>query len=225
MGPVYGQKARHYASYRNPSINKYFPKHNKIGPLPLRDDFPLIVLDPGHGGKDLGTHSIKVPKYQEKNFTLATARMLKAYLQQLGFLVVMTRNDDRFISLDKRAEFANDRQPKVFISLHYNSAPNPLAEGIEIFYYRCKEQKARTFQSERLAKTILKRTLETSGAKSRGVKHGNLAVLRETEMAAVLVEGGFLTHEEEREKLKNAVYLKKLAWGIAQGIRDYLASN
>ena len=62
-------------------------------------------------------------------------------------------------------------------------------------------------------------------AQSRGVKHGNLAVIRETMMPAVLIEGGFLTNEEEVHKIKSAEYLKKLALGIAQGIRDYLKNH
>lgn len=64
--------------------------------------------------------------------------------------------------------------------------------------------------------------IKITDAKSRGVKHGDLAVVRETNMPAVLVEGGFLSNEVELQKLKNAAYIKKVAWGIAQGIQDYL---
>lgn len=180
-----------------------------------------IVIDPGHGGKDLGTHSRR-PPYQEKYLTLTTAYMLRNYLQQFGYEVILTRKNDVFVALDKRAEFANERNPRLFVSLHYNSAPNKQAEGIEVYYYRTSADAKRTKLSKRLAQSINKSIMKQTGAKSRGVKAGDLAVIRQTKMPAVLVEGGFLTNESEMTKLKSAVYLKKIALGIAQGIREYI---
>ena len=60
-----------------------------------------------------------------------------------------------------------------------------------------------------------------TGAESRGVKHGNLHVIRETEMPAILVEGGFITNPKERNKLKEKEYLEQIAIGIAEGIDKY----
>jgi len=76
-----------------------------------------------------------------------------------------------------------------------------------------------------LAQSILDKTIKNTQAKSRGVKHGNYAVIRETAMPAVLIEGGFLTNTSEMEKIKSAAYLKSLALGIAQGIQNYLAKE
>ncbi|MBA3958116.1 MAG: N-acetylmuramoyl-L-alanine amidase [Parachlamydiaceae bacterium] len=185
----------------------------------------LIVVDAGHGGKDLGAESDATPKYQEKILTLSTARMLKTYLEQLGHTVIMTRDSDVFIALDDRADFANKRKPAAFVSVHFNTAPNKEAEGIEVFYYRSDTDKIRSATSKILAQDVLKRSLEQTQAKSRGVKHGNLAVIRETKMPAILIEGGFLTHATEVQKLKNANYLKQLAWGIAQGVDDFVADE
>jgi N-acetylmuramoyl-L-alanine amidase len=109
--------------------------------------------------------------------------------------------------------------------VHFNSAPNPKADGIEVFYYKSEQDKGRSASSKALAQAVLKRVLDTTKANSRGVKHGNLAVVRETKMPAILVEGGFLTNEKEAEKIKDPAYHKKLAWGIAQGVRDYLESK
>lgn len=204
----------HNANPLAPSATLYKPKNK-----------PLIVIDPGHGGKDFGTYSSKPPRYKEKFINLTTAYMLKNYLTQMGYEVIMTRTNDVFISLDDRADLANENNPKVFVSLHYNSAPNKDAEGIEIFYYRSKDNAARSTTSKKLANAILKCTIMNTEAKSRGVKHGDLAVLRETNMPAVLIEGGFLTNENEVVKLKDAVYLKKLAWGIAQGINEYIGNS
>lgn len=183
----------------------------------------LIVIDPGHGGKDLGTHSRK-PPYQEKYLTLTTAYMLQNYLKQYGYEAILTRKDDVFVALDKRSTFANEKRPKLFVSIHFNSAPNKKAEGIEIYYYKAGN-KERKVKSRKLGEAIMGKIVAHTSAKSRGVKAGDLAVVRETNMPAVLVEGGFLTNEKERVQLKNAVYLKKLALGIAQGIQDYLSQE
>lgn len=182
----------------------------------------LIVIDPGHGGEDFGTQSLTKPVYREKHLNLATAQILQSYLKQMGYQTVMTRVDDTFIPLDKRALFANAQQPDLFVSVHFNSAPSQQAEGIEVFYYKSEDDKSRTNSSKALAQTILNRVIQNTDAKSRGVKHGNLAVIRETNMPAILIEGGFLTNETELQKIKDANYLKRLAWGIAQGIQDYI---
>ena len=183
---------------------------------------PLVVIDPGHGGEDFGTQSNSKPRYQEKHLNLATARLLKTYLNQMGFATVMTRSKDVFIALDKRAEFANDQNPALFISVHFNSAPSPEAEGVEVFYYRSEKDTERSKKSKDLSKKILDKIITTCQAKSRGVKHGNFAVIRLTNMPAVLVEGGFLTNDSEMQKIKDPAYLKKLAWSMAQGIQAYL---
>jgi len=182
----------------------------------------IIVIDPGHGGDDYGTRSASKPKYHEKSLNLATALLLSEYLQKMGYQTFMTRSTDEFISLQKRAELANDREADLFISVHYNSAPAKEAEGVEIFYYKSDVDKSRSSESRQLATAILGQIIKLTEAKSRGVKHGNFAVIRETKMPAVLIEGGFLTNEEEMEKIKNPAYVRSLAWGIASGVQNYL---
>lgn len=216
------------------AISKKLKTTSRIDPVVQRThvpvlqppvDLPHIVIDPGHGGEDYGTYSTTAPRYQEKLLTLASAMMLKRFLHQLGYKTTLTRKEDVFISLDQRALVANKLQPTLFVSLHYNSAPSAEAEGIEIYYYRTDENKKRASKSKELAQHVLERALDTTQAKSRGVKHGNFAVIRETEMPAILIEGGFLTHPEERARIKNPIYLKQLTWGIAMGIDDYIQSN
>jgi N-acetylmuramoyl-L-alanine amidase len=181
----------------------------------------FIVIDPGHGGHDVGTQSISKPRYQEKSLNLVTAKFISQYLQQLGYRVWMTREDDRFISLDRRAQLANEAKPTLFVSVHYNSAPSSEAQGVEVFFYQ-SDNKERTRSSKYLAQIILKSVLVETKAKSRGVKHGNFAVIRETNMPAVLIEGGFVTNEEELKKLKDPSYLKKIALGVTKGIDEYI---
>lgn len=196
------------------------PRRVEVAPPPTYHT-PLIVLDPGHGGEDHGTESSK-HKYKEKEFTLATSQMLKRYLENRGHQVVMTRTTDIFIELKDRARFANERKPKLFISVHYNSAPSAEAHGIEVFYYKSEKDPKRSKESRLLADAVLKSMLQTTGAKSRGVKHGNFAVIRETNMTAILIEAGFLTNVQERTKLRDPTYQRHIAYGIAQGVTNYL---
>ena len=80
----------------------------------------------------------------------------------------------------------------------------------------------RTRASKRLANCILYGVVDQTEAISRGIKQGNFHVIRETEMPAVLVEGGFITNRDERGKLRERAYLDRLAFGIAQGIDKYM---
>lgn len=205
----------------NPIAQKSVPSNISVIKPPLLVHHFLVVIDPGHGGHDAGTQSISKPRYQEKSLNLVTAQFIKGFLQQLGYQVFMTRENDTFISLDKRAQMANEKKPSLFVSVHYNSAPSAEANGVEVFYYQSKEKKERMLKSKRLAHDILKHVLVHTKAKSRGVKHANYAVIRETNMPAVLVEGGFVTNEAELQNLKDPTYLKKIAWGIVRGIDEY----
>ena len=184
----------------------------------------LILIDPGHGGHDVGTQSISKPRYQEKSFNLTTAHFVKRYLQRLGYRVLMTREEDKFVSLEKRAQFANDQKPTLFVSIHYNSAPSAEAQGVEVFFYLSKDpsQKERLLQSKRLAHAVLKHVVACTHAKSRGVKQADYAVIRQTTMPAILIEGGFVTNQEELQHLKDPTYLRRIAWGIVRGIEEYL---
>lgn len=187
---------------------------------------PIIVIDPGHGGQDTGAHS-QENQYQEKHLTLATAMMLKKHLEYFGYRVVMTRKRDVYIQLNKRAQIANHRRNSLFISLHFNSAPNRKAQGIEIFYYapNYNHNKNRAQHSKDFAQSVLSETIRYTKAPSRGIKCGNFLVIRKTEIPAILLEGGFLTNKEELRKLKNPKYLNRLAWGVARGVEHYFNSE
>jgi N-acetylmuramoyl-L-alanine amidase len=91
-----------------------------------------IVLDPGHGGHDPGAMRKKL---QEKDITLDVSRRLRDILaKELGFEVLMTRDDDRFVPLEERTAFANGRGADLFVSVHVNSSRNKRAHGVETYY-------------------------------------------------------------------------------------------
>ncbi len=181
----------------------------------------LIVLDPGHGGFALGAH---VGKIREKTLALKTAQKVQKLLRQKGYRVVMTRTNDTFIALEKRAKIANRTKCTLFVSIHYNAHHDASVKGLEVFYYK-KGNKWRAKRSKKAAEKVLGRLVKKTHGYSRGIKHGNFHVLRETTMPAILVEGGFITHDKERSQLAQDSHLNHIAEAIVAGIEAYFAST
>jgi N-acetylmuramoyl-L-alanine amidase len=94
---------------------------------------PIVLIDPGHGGRDPGAPGVS-GTIREKDLTLAMARELADLLEQRGRVrVAMTREDDKYLTLEQRAGIARRLQASLFLSLHMDSAPNPLAKGATIY--------------------------------------------------------------------------------------------
>lgn len=186
-------------------------------------DAPTVVIDVGHGGTDRGARA-HAPYCEEKKLCLLTARLVRQYLDQLGYRVIMTRNTDNFISLPRRVEMAAQAQGNIFVSIHFNSCRSPEVEGVEVFFSDAKGD-VRSHASRKLANAILSRVIRRTSAHSRGVKKGNFYVLRENTMPAVIVEGGFISNAEERVLLKSRDYQEKIARGIADGIDQYFKAR
>ncbi len=92
-----------------------------------------VVIDPGHGGDELGTQGTKGTL--EKEITLAVARRLRTLIEsRLGLKVFLTREDDRTLSLDERSAFANNHRADVMLSIHANYAVRPALKGAEVYY-------------------------------------------------------------------------------------------
>ncbi len=191
--------------------------------LSFQSSKPVIVIDAGHGGLDYGTKE-KGPYCVEKRVALQTALLVRKYLDQLGYRVILTRSADIFIPLWRRVHTANKRNCALFVSVHFNSSPTKSAHGIEVFYCDRKKAQKCSKASKKLADRVLKQVIHRTKAKSRGTKQGNFYVIRETKIPAVLVEGGFISNYTERCKLKKTQYLDKLARGIADGVDRYFKS-
>ncbi|HRQ90852.1 MAG TPA: N-acetylmuramoyl-L-alanine amidase, partial [Bacteroidia bacterium] len=102
-----------------------------------------IVIDPGHGGHDLGASDSYV---YEKHINLDVARRLERSLKEAGFKTIMTRTKDEFIALSERSSIANRARNAIFVSVHFNSSYRVAALGIETFY--------RSSNSEKLANLV-----------------------------------------------------------------------
>jgi N-acetylmuramoyl-L-alanine amidase len=94
---------------------------------------PIVVIDAGHGGRDPGAPSVS-GEISEKDLTLALARSLRAQLAARGRVrVALTRDGDRYLNLEERARIARHLGASLFVSLHMDSAPNPLARGASVY--------------------------------------------------------------------------------------------
>ena len=177
----------------------------------------LVVLDAGHGGSDPGSlgkdESGENVLANEKDMNLKITLMVADMLKENGVEVALTRSDDVYVGLAERAEFANAKNAALFVSIHNNSIPQPEYKGSMVLYY------ATSTAGKALARNILDEMTKSAGTIDRGLRDGtNMAVIRRTDMPAVIVECGCLTNQEELANLMDDEFLRKLAEGITAGI-------
>ncbi len=198
--------------------------------------FGTVVLDPGHGGRDRGARG---HHGYEADYTLRVARMVRAHLRRLGYKVEMTRDSDTYVSLERRVQIANQFRDAVCISIHFNSAKNSSATGIETFcvsppgvtHYgrslQARDKKAVPGNfvdsaSMALATAVHQRSIRRTGNKEdRGIKHARYNVLSGIRIPTVLIEGGFISNPGESRMVHTNDYQQKLALGIAEAVTIY----
>lgn len=177
----------------------------------------VVVIDPGHGGRDPG--AIGIGGLQEKGIALAISQQVAAILTQQGIQVVMTRDGDYFIDLDPRVQLAEQVNADLFISIHANAInlSRQDVNGFETYYY--------SDAGLRLARAIHNNVLQTIDHRDRGVRRARFYVLRNTSMPAVLVETGFVTGNVDVYNLSDPAWQQRMANAIAQGILQYIQQN
>ena len=171
----------------------------------------LVAVDPGHGGHDRG--ACHLPSgLVEKEINLDMALRLERALKASGAQVVLTRRDDTFVSLDDRAQLANERGAHVFLSLHVNRYPSPECFGAQTFYFPSSEE------GRRLALLIQEELLEIYPPNYRQALPGNYRVLRVARMPAALVEIGFVTNATDRALMQREDYREAVAGAIVRAL-------
>jgi len=184
---------------------------------PPENENPLIVLDAGHGGSDVGA---PYNGCNEKDIDLAITLKLGALLTSAGYRVEYTRTADTTVSLADRAGLANTLNADIFVCIHANAyAPKPEVSGLETYYLIGGER------SKTLAADIHNAILASVDVTDRGVRTANYYVLKNTLMPAVLVETGYVTNAEECARLNDESYQQQLAEAITHGIQTYFAAT
>lgn len=194
----------------------YLKLLNQTG-SPLKDR--IIVVDAGHGGHDPGTGS---KGYTEKAITLNVSKKLEAKLRNAGAKVLMTRSTDRYYSLEERTNFAKANYAEAFVAIHVNSAGFS-AKGAETYYDSSTNANAQ--ESRDLAAFIQRNIVQKANMADRGVKDNRFYVIRNNNVAAVLVELGFLTNAQDFQKLTSEKYMEIYADAIYQGIYQYYSKQ
>jgi N-acetylmuramoyl-L-alanine amidase len=205
---------------------------------PLSFGNRVIVIDPGHGGVNVGAHS-RVDGRYEKEFTLDWALRLAPLLQANGWQVFLTRTSDEDVALSNRVAFAEARQADVFISLHFNSSgtdsrqsgietycstpagmPSNLTRNYADIWTQSFPNNAYDGENLQLAVRLHTALLQATGAEDRGVRRARfIGVLHGQRHPAVLLEGGYLSNPREARLIATPEYRQKLAQAVADALK------
>lgn len=179
---------------------------------------PRIFIDAGHGGKDFGAMGNDL---HEKDVVLDIAMRIKNGLSVYkDAQVLLSREKDKYLSLDERTDEANAWRADVLISIHNNSAKEKSPKGFESFIYSGNVSSGTiAFQN-----VLHAEILQAIGAEveDRGKKRANFHMLRESNMKAVLTENLFLSNASDANLLKSSSFRQKIANGHIMGIVKFL---
>lgn len=174
----------------------------------------LVAIDPGHGGESPG--AVGPTGLREKDVVLEISGMLAGMLKKAGARVLLTRETDQTVTLEKRVKLANEAKADLFVSIHVNGHSNSQANGTETYHY------PESAAGLKLAGAVQKNMIALLKRRDRGVKPASFYVLRYANMPAALAEIAFITNQEEEALLKDAAFKEKAAQAIMQGIFEYL---
>ena len=187
----------------------------------------VIVVDAGHGGRDPGM--LGVNDLEEDGVNLAIAKKLKAQLEQRGYTVIMTREDENGLyeegapnmkvqDLQKRISIIEESNALLTVSIHQNSYEDASVKGPQVFYYED------SLEGERLAQAIREKMNQELAPSSKRTAKGNKTyyLLKKSAGIVNIVECGFLTNPEEAKMLVTEEYQDKVAKAVTDGIQAYL---
>ncbi|RLQ98097.1 SH3 domain-containing protein [Falsibacillus albus] len=170
-----------------------------------------IIIDPGHGGRDNGTTGNRGTL--EKMMTLQTAQLLYDKLSNAGANVMLTRSDDRYVSLPSRVSVAQSQNADAFISIHFDSSSDHSVNGHTTYYYHDYQQS--------LADALDAGVSNQIGLRDRGVRFGDFHVIRENSQPATLMELGYLSNSTEEATILSKQYKELVSTGIYNGLVNY----
>ena len=153
-----------------------------------------VFIDPGHGGTDPGASGNGL---YEKEVVLSISKKVRNILISKGFEVELSRSKDQYVSLSDRAAQANAWDADLFVSIHCNSATSSSANGTECYTYPTANTSTKS-----LSKNMASALASKLGLTNRGHKEANFAVLRLSNMPAILIETAFINNANDASKLK-----------------------
>lgn len=188
-----------------PAVSK-----NTEYPKPTGKGTKKVVIDAGHGGTDYGAIRNNI---NEKDITLDVSKQVRDMLVKKGYQVQMTRDIDKYVSLQDRVAISENFDPEIFISIHVNSSTGTEASGIETHYYHQ--------ESIMLAQTVHSALASKINSKNRGLFKSKFYVINHTTSPAILVEIGFISNDAERAQLVTPARKQATAKAIVEGVENY----
>ena len=184
----------------------------------------VIIIDPGHGGKDTG--AIGTNTIQEKEVVLRIAKeimKLNKTLLNSEFDMYSTRYKDTLISLSDRSRLAKTLNADVFVSLHCNASASS-SKGIDVYVHNANDEKVQIKKSIVLGLSVLEESTLKLGFIKRGVQFANFQVLRKNikYCPSILVEMGFVTNTDEADYFLKPKNIKAMALAILMGLYNHL---
>lgn len=196
----------------------------------------LVLLDPGHGGDDLGVTI--AGSLHEKDLTLEIAKNIeKALKNNKSIRTRLTRSDDGKLSLRDRLEIAEKEKPDLLISLHVNAGFDRKASGFEVYYLgfggsaepsgegtsiaRDMVTNRALNESNRFGRIVLKHLDPLFPRGNRNLREAPMFILENASTPAVLVETGFATHPEDRKRLQDKNDPEAIAAAITAAIKEF----
>ncbi len=192
-----------------------------------------ICLDPGHGGQEHVPDFKRGPTgLREAEINLKVAKYLQSLLEKVGVTVIMTREDDSYVSLADRSEIANENRVDFFISIHHNGIDNnPEINYTSTWYHGDADDSRPSLDLARYVQRGVSDALRLPNSPPTGLYSDKLivasgfGVLRLTDSPAIVCEASFYTNPEEEARLKNDQYLKREAYGYFLGIARYVEAG
>lgn len=182
-----------------------------------------IVIDAGHGGKDVG--AVGPTGLKEASVALDIALRLRQLAEGEGIEVSMTRSQDEFLELQERADRVNACVPDLFVSIHCNAATTPHARGFEV--WTTPGQTASDAFAESIVRSLnaaFQEPLRADFEDGDSDREANFLVLRKTTCPAVLIETGFISHPGTETAMRTPEWRTKMAEAILAGIVAGLAA-
>jgi len=196
-------------------IKPKFKAFSQSESLPLKG--AVIMLDPGHGGKDSGAIGLLGALKPEKAVVLEIANQVKRELELKGAKVVFTRSSDAFMSLQDRLSASKALMPDLFLSIHADSLENTAdltkVSGFSVFY--------KDPLSKSLALNIKNDVVSRLMRVDRGAKSMNFYVVRGTWTPSVLVETGFMPNPSEFQFLNTPSEQVRMAQSLTESILTF----
>jgi N-acetylmuramoyl-L-alanine amidase len=179
----------------------------------------VVVIDAGHGGYQSGAAYGGI---KEKDLNLDISKILNTKLKELGIVTYMTRDRDIDVSLYSRSGLANSKNADLLISIH-NNAGMAKTNGSMSLYYPSSSKTKGNLSAYGFAKIVQKNMCNTLDSKDMGViGRSGLAVLRTSNMPAVIAEVGYMSNPTELSKLNTWGYKEKAAEGLKKAIVESL---